>query len=129
MNKESEVRPYLVNVFHFVMLDHHFHTHLAPCRYANNVTNVPFSGMFNYLIQFFFPIFHCRNSSAWFIKSLEPERSLFSKYTAKIAGIPTRFSFLKVSCTADHQETFCHCVIRKVLITKKCDQLLNVVDG
>src|SRR6478609_8655911 len=113
MNKESEVGPYLVNVFHFVMLDHHFHTHLAPCGHTNNVTDIPLTGMFNYFIQLFFPIFHCCNSSARFIKSLEPEWSLFSKDATKIACIPTRFSFLKISCTANHQETFCHCVIRK----------------
>src|SRR6187401_2583047 len=129
MNEESEIGPYLMNVFHFVMFDHHFHTHLAPGRHANNVTDIPFTGMFNYLIQLFFPIFHCSNPSSRFIKSLKPEWPLFSKNAAEITSIPTCFSFLQIRCAADHQEALCHCVIWKVLITKKCDQLLNVVDS
>src|SRR4030095_16127282 len=129
MNKESEVGPYLMNVFHFVMFHHHFHTHLTPCGHSYNVTDIPFTGMFHYLIQLFFPIFHCSNSSSWFIKCLKPEWPLFSKYTTEITGIPTCFSFLQIRCPTNHQESLCHCIIWKVLITKKCDQLLDIVDS
>src|SRR6187401_3279729 len=129
MNKKSEVGPNLMNVFHFVMFDHHFHAHLAPCGYTNYITDIPFPGMFNYLIQFFFPIFHCCDSSPGFIKSLKPEWSFFSKYSTKVASIPTCFSLLQVRCAADHQEALCYCTIWKVLITKECDQLFKVVDG
>src|SRR6187397_3227354 len=128
MNKKTKIGPYLMNVFHFVMFDHHFHTHLAPCGNANNVTDIPFTGMFNYLIQLFFPIFHCCDSSSRFIKSLKPEWSFFSKYATKITSIPTSFSLLQIRCPADHQEALCYCIIWKIFIVKECDQLLKVVD-
>src|SRR5687767_15044736 len=102
MNEEAEVGPYLVNVLYFIMFDHHFHTHLAPCRYANNIADIPLSRMLNDLVQFLIPVGQCRNPATGFIKTLEPERSFFGKYTAKIACIPARISFFKVRCTADH---------------------------
>src|SRR5262245_31076754 len=121
MNKESKIGPYLMNVFHFVLFDHHSHTHLSPCRHTNNITDILFTTMFYYLILLFFPILQGSNSSSRFIKCLEPEWPLLSENATKITGIPTGFSFLQIRSAADHKKAFCHCIVGKIFIIKKSD--------
>src|SRR5262245_35929579 len=102
MYKKAEVGPYLMNIPGLVMLYHHFHAHLAPGRHTNDVTDIPFSCMLNDLIEFLVPIGQCSDTTAGFIKCLEPERSFFSQYTTQVARIPTGFSFFKICCTTQH---------------------------
>ncbi len=84
--------------------------------------------MLNNLIQLFLPVFHRSNSTAWLIEGLKPKRSLLSKDTTKITCIPTSFSFLKIGCAPDHQKSFGYRVVGKILITKKGDQLFQIID-
>src|SRR5262245_6931024 len=106
MHKESEVWPDLVNVLHLVMVNNHFHTHLAPGGHANNETNIPFRGLLYNFIQLFIPIFHFGNLASGLVKSLEPEGTILSQNSTEVAGKPTSFSFLKIRSTSQHQESF-----------------------
>ena len=82
MHKYPEVGPDLVNVFHLVALDDHFHTHLTPGRHTYDITDIPFFGVFDYLTQLLIPVFHGGDAAAGFIKRLEPEGSFFRKDAA-----------------------------------------------
>src|SRR5687767_2061430 len=75
MNEKAEIGPYLMNVLYLVVLDHHFHTHLAPCRHANYIADIPFAGVLYYFVEFLVPVTQCRYSAPRFIKRLEPEWS------------------------------------------------------
>src|SRR6478735_1928047 len=106
--KEAKVWPYFVNVLHLMVLNHHLHTHLAPGRYTYNVADVPFFCMLYNLVQLLVPVFYFGNASAGFVKGLKPEWTVLCKNATKVTGIPTRFSFLQISSTAKHQESFCY---------------------
>src|SRR5688572_11529107 len=108
MYKKAEVGPYLVNIPELVMLNHHFHTHLAPCRYTNNVTDIPLTRMLYNLIELLVPIAERCDPSTGLIKSLEPERTFFCQDTTQVASIPSGLSFFKIGCATQHKKAFCH---------------------
>src|SRR5688572_888179 len=97
MYKYTEVGPYLMYIFKFIMIYHHFHTHLAPCRHTHNITDVPVFGMLYYFIQLLIPVFHSSYAATGFVKSLEPKGTLFCQYPAQIASIPACRSLLQIS--------------------------------
>src|SRR5688572_1161571 len=96
MHKESQVGPYIMNGVDLVMFNYHFHAHLAPGRYTYNVTDIPVWRIFNDLVQLFVPVFDPCNTSAGFIKSLEPEWPVLGKDATKVARIPAGLAFLKI---------------------------------
>ena len=128
MNKEAEVGPDFVDVFHFIMIDHHFHTHLAPGGHPDNITDIPFFGMFHNLIQFLIPVTECGNPSAGFIKSLEPEGPLTGENSTQVTCIPARFSFFQVGGTSQHQEALGHGFFIGVFVFDETDKLADIVD-
>src|SRR5689334_9891527 len=102
MNKESQIRPDIMNRFHLVMFNDHFHTHLAPGRYTNYITDIPFRSFFNDLIQFFIPVLDPCDSSSGFVKSLEPEWAVFGQDPTQISGKPSRLSLLQIGSTTNN---------------------------
>ena len=106
MNKKAEIGPYLMNIFYFIMFDDHFHTHLAPGRYSNDISNIPFLSVFNNLVQFLIPVLDSSDATARFIKCLEPERTLLCQYSTKITSVPASLSLCQIGCAAQHQESF-----------------------
>src|SRR6266498_2221140 len=100
MNKKSKVGPYVVYRIQLVMFNNHFHTHLAPCRHANKVSNIPVGCFLNNLMELLIPVFDFCNAATGFIKCLKPERAVLRQYSAKVSCKPTRLSFLKISGSA-----------------------------
>src|SRR5690349_1038927 len=129
MDKKSKVGPYLVDIADTIILDHHFHTHLAPGRHADYVSDVPLFCMLDDFVEFLVPVPDSRNMATRFIKTLKPEGTLFCKDSTEIAGKPTRFSLLEVRCSPDHEKPFRHCIAWKFFIVEQCNKLTNVVNG
>src|SRR5690606_29191260 len=129
MNKKSEVWPYLMNVLDLVVIDHHFHAHLAPCRHTNDVADVPFLCVFYNLIQLLVPIAERSDTSPGLIESLKPKRSLPCENAAKVSSVPASLSFLEIGGAAQHEKALRHCLAVDLFIAKQCKQLPQVVDG
>src|SRR5207237_3097510 len=102
MYKKSEVGPDLMNITYFIIFNYYFHTHLAPGRYPNYVSNIPLFGMFNNFSQFLIPIFNGCYMATRLIKTLKPERTFFCQYSAEVTGIPPGFYFLQISSSTNH---------------------------
>src|ERR1044072_9674163 len=118
MYKKPKVGPDVMDVVHPIILNHHLHTHLTPCRHSYDIANVPFlCGLYNF-IEFLIPVFDSSDVTAGFIKTLKPERAFFCQYAAKIAGIPAGFPLLKICCAANHEKSFRHCVAWKLFIVE-----------
>src|SRR3954468_22924356 len=63
MHKESKVWPDLVNIIQFVMINNHFHTHLAPRGNTYYKSNIPIGSLLYNLNQLFIPVLHPGNFS------------------------------------------------------------------
>src|SRR6188768_2996012 len=108
MDKKAKVGPDLMDIIYAIILDHHFHTHLTPCRYSYYIPNVPFFCVLYNFIEFLVPVFDSCNVTARFIKTLKPERTLFCQDTTEVAGVPSGFAFLEICCSPDHQKPLRH---------------------
>src|SRR5678816_438695 len=118
MNEKPEVGPDIMNVIHPIIFNHHFHAHLTPGWHARYIPDIPFFCMFYDFIEFLIPVFDGSNVTAGFIKALKPKRTFFCEYAAKVAGIPTGLSLLKICRSANHEKSFCHRITWKLFIVE-----------
>src|SRR5690606_29920519 len=126
--KYAEIGPDLVYILHFVMLNDHFHTHLAPGRHTYYIADVPFFGMLYNFIQLLVPVAYGSNSSAGFVKGLKPERSFLGQDATEVACIPAGAAFLQIGCASQHQETTRERFLIGFLIAEYADELADIID-